>query len=77
MGGVFGPILAGRIADTTGSYAPAYNVAAGLLVGATFLALLSYVAVTVNVAAREVTIRLVPNRAGATDPPSVAAPPAA
>jgi MFS family permease len=65
LGGVFGPLLAGWIADTQGSYGPAFNVAAWLLVGATFLALLSYVAITVNLPAREVTIRLMPRAAPA------------
>jgi MFS family permease len=76
LGGVFGPLLAGWIADTQGSYAAAYNVAAWLLVGATFLALLSYVAITVNVPGRVVTIRLVPTRAMAVATPPVEAPPA-
>ena len=76
VGGVFGPLLAGRIADTQGSYAPAYNVAAWLLVGATFLALLSYVAITVDVGARELKIRLVPKRTVAPAAPPVQAPPA-
>ncbi len=40
VGGVFGPILAGRIADATGSYQ------------------LAYVGVSVNLPAREVTIRV-------------------
>jgi MFS transporter, OFA family, oxalate/formate antiporter len=76
VGGVFGPLLAGWIADTQGSYGPAYNVAAWLLVGATFLALLSYVAITVNVPGREVTIRLSPRRSVAPGTPPVEAPPA-
>ncbi len=58
VGGVFGPLLAGWIADSQGSYAPAYQVASVLLAAATVLALLSYVAVSVNVESREVTIRL-------------------
>jgi MFS family permease len=58
VGGVFGPILAGRIADATGSYAAAYQIAAGLLLFAAFLAMLSYVAVTVNVPEGEITIRI-------------------
>jgi MFS family permease len=70
VGGVFGPLLAGWIADTRGSYAPAYNVAAWLLVGATFLSLLSYVAIDVNLPARELTIRLAPKRAAAAPPVS-------
>ncbi len=34
VGGMFGPLLAGRIADSTGSYQLAYYIAAGLLVAA-------------------------------------------
>jgi len=58
VGGVFGPLLAGWIADANGSYELAYQVAAVLLTLATFLALLSYVVVSVDVASRAVTIRL-------------------
>lgn len=38
VGGVFGPMLAGTIADSTGSYGAAYRVAAALLVFAAVLA---------------------------------------
>jgi MFS family permease len=58
VGGVFGPVLAGAIADAQGSYAGAYPVAGMLLAFATFLALLSYVAISVDVKQREVIIRL-------------------
>jgi MFS family permease len=58
VGGVFGPMLAGSIADAHGSYGMAYHVASLLLAAATVLALLSYVAVSVNVESRELTIRL-------------------
>lgn len=58
VGGVFGPMLASWIADSQGSYALAYHVASLLLAAATVLALLSYVAVSVDLAGREVTIRL-------------------
>jgi MFS family permease len=58
LGGVVGPVLAGRIADAQGSYANAYLVASVLLAFATVLALLSYVAVSVNREAGEVTFRL-------------------
>ena len=58
VGGVFGPILAGRIADTTGSYAGAYNVAGLLLMFAFVLAMLSYIEVSVNLEQRALTIRL-------------------
>ena len=37
VGGVFGPNLAGMIADSTGSYARAYQVAGGLLLFAALL----------------------------------------
>ncbi|BDG01238.1 L-lactate MFS transporter [Anaeromyxobacter oryzae] len=58
VGGVVGPTLAGRIADQTGSYAGAYNIA-GVLVSCAFvLAMLSYIQVSVNVDERELTIRL-------------------
>jgi len=63
VGGVFGPLLAGRIADSTGSYQQAYGVAAMLLTAATFLALLSYVSVSVDAEGRAVTIRLGRTRA--------------
>jgi MFS family permease len=42
VGGVFGPMLAGRIADATGSYARAYQVACGLLLFAAFVAVGGY-----------------------------------
>jgi OFA family oxalate/formate antiporter-like MFS transporter len=37
VGGVFGPILAGRIADSTGSYQMAYVISAALLIMAAIL----------------------------------------
>lgn len=43
VGGVFGPMLAGTIADSTGSYGAAYRVAAGLLVFAAVLAAIQHV----------------------------------
>jgi MFS family permease len=58
VGGVFGPVLAGRIADATGSYELAYQIAAGLLVAASLLAMLSYVAVSVNLPEGEITIKV-------------------
>lgn len=39
LGGVFGPLLAGRIADATGGYALAYHIAAGLMLAAAGLTL--------------------------------------
>jgi MFS family permease len=39
VGGVFGPLLAGRIADATGSYALAFQIAAAMLAAAAVLSL--------------------------------------
>jgi MFS family permease len=58
VGGVFGPMLAAKIVDATGSYQTAYNVASMLLLVSFFLAMLNYVNVSVDVSQREVTIRL-------------------
>jgi MFS transporter, OFA family, oxalate/formate antiporter len=58
LGGVIGPTLAGRIADTTGSYAGAYNTAGLLLMFAFVLAMMSYIEVSVDVTQRELKIRL-------------------
>jgi MFS family permease len=57
VGGVFGPMLAGRIADASGSYAMAYNTAGMLLSFAALLAMISYIDVSVNLPDGEVTIR--------------------
>ncbi len=56
VGGVFGPILAGKIADQTGSYELAYQISAGLLLFAALLAMFSYVNVSVNLPEKEITI---------------------
>jgi len=37
IGGIFGPILAGRIADSTGNYGMAYSISAGLMILAAIL----------------------------------------
>lgn len=58
VGGVVGPMLAGKIADATGSYAGAYNFAGLLLMFAFILAMLSYIEVSVSVEQRAVTIKL-------------------
>jgi MFS family permease len=58
VGGVAGPILAGRIADATGSYAAAYNIAGVLLIVAFLLSALAYINVSVNVPERELKIRI-------------------
>lgn len=42
IGGVFGPMLAGRIADLTGGYDTAYLISAGLLMLAVVLTFLTY-----------------------------------
>jgi OFA family oxalate/formate antiporter-like MFS transporter len=65
VGGVVGPTLAGRIADRTGSYAGAYDVAGLLLMFAFVLAMLSYIEVSVDVAQRELRIRIGANRRAA------------
>lgn len=46
VGGVFGPYLAGRIADATGNYALAYQVAGGLLLFAALLGVVSHILLT-------------------------------
>jgi MFS family permease len=58
VGGVVGPMLAGRIVDTSGSYEAAFTVASVLLVFAVFLAMISYVSVSVHVSEGELTIKL-------------------
>ena len=58
VGGVLGPTLAGRIADTTGSYAGAYHFAGILVLFAAVLAMLSYVEVSFDAAQREVRLKL-------------------
>ena len=59
IGGVFGPILASRIADATGAYTNAYYIAASLLLFAALLAMFSYINISVKISANEVTIKLV------------------
>ena len=58
VGGVIGPLLAGKIADATGSYAGAYNIAGLLVMLAFVLAMFSYIEVSVSPEQRSVTIRL-------------------
>ncbi|HEX7623299.1 MAG TPA: OFA family MFS transporter [Anaeromyxobacteraceae bacterium] len=58
VGGVFGPMLAGWIADRTGSYANAYDVAGALLAFSFILTALSYIEVSVKIPDREITVRL-------------------
>jgi MFS family permease len=58
LGGVFGPVLAGKIADATGAYTMAYYIAAGLLLLAAFLGMITYINISVNVSGNEITIKL-------------------
>jgi MFS family permease len=77
VGGVFGPMLAGKIADATGSYAGAYNISGGLLVLAFLLAALSYINVSVSVPEKAITIRLVKpsgHKSGDSVPPAPQSP---
>ncbi|MBN2654722.1 MAG: OFA family MFS transporter [Nitrospirae bacterium] len=48
VGGVFGPILAGRIADATGSYAAAFNIAGVILMFAAVLTFLTFAGIGQN-----------------------------
>ncbi|MBA4371823.1 MAG: oxalate:formate antiporter [Thermodesulfovibrio sp.] len=58
VGGVVGPMLAGKIADITGRYHLAYYIAGTLLMLAAFLAMVSYAGFSVKVGEGEVTIKL-------------------
>lgn len=65
VGGVLGPTLAGAIADRTGSYALAYDIAGVLVTCAALLAMVGSIQVSVNAAEREVTIRVGKKKAAA------------
>ncbi len=58
VGGVLGPLLAGKIADTTGSYVGAYNIAGLLVMFAFVLAMFSYIEVSVSPEQRSLTIKV-------------------
>jgi MFS family permease len=58
VGGVLGPLLAGAVADASGSYTAAYRIAAGLLAVAAFLALANYVNVDFRPSERQVVLTL-------------------
>jgi MFS transporter, OFA family, oxalate/formate antiporter len=58
VGGVFGPMLAGRIADATGAYTMAYYIAAALLLFAAFLGMVSYINISIDVNEKVITIKL-------------------
>jgi OFA family oxalate/formate antiporter-like MFS transporter len=62
VGGVVGPMLAGKIADATGSYTGAYNIAGLLLMFAFVLAMLSYIEVSLDMESRALTIKLAGKR---------------
>jgi len=57
-GGVFGPNLAGMIADSTGSYARAYQVAGGLLLFAALLGIWSHMCLSFKLADKQLVITL-------------------
>jgi MFS family permease len=63
VGGVFGPILAGAIADATGSYAVAYQVAGGLLMFAALLATVSHIHLSFRLAEKQLVITFGKSRA--------------
>lgn len=58
VGGVFGPMLASRIADTTGSYETAYLVAGALLMFATTLAIAGHISISYNADDKQIIITL-------------------
>jgi len=58
VGGVIGPLLAGKIADATGSYAGAYNIAGLLVMLAFVLAMFSYIEVSFSTEQKSLTIKL-------------------
>jgi len=58
VGGVFGPNLAGMIADSTGSYARAYQVSGGLLLFAALLGIWSHMHLSFKLADKQLVITL-------------------
>jgi MFS family permease len=58
VGGVFGPNLAGMIADSTGSYAAAYRVAGGLLVFAALLGIWSHMHLSFKLADSQLVVTI-------------------
>jgi OFA family oxalate/formate antiporter-like MFS transporter len=58
VGGVFGPNLAGMIADATGSYATAYQVAGGLLVFAALLGIWSHMHLSFKLADNQLVVTI-------------------
>jgi OFA family oxalate/formate antiporter-like MFS transporter len=58
VGGVFGPNLAGMIADSTGSYSIAYRVAGGLLVFAALLGIWSHMHLSFKLADKQLVVTI-------------------
>jgi MFS transporter, OFA family, oxalate/formate antiporter len=56
VGGVFGPLLAGAVADATGTYASAYNIAAGMLALAVLLAMANFISLEFSASEQQVVI---------------------
>ncbi|MBF0406182.1 MAG: OFA family MFS transporter [Candidatus Riflebacteria bacterium] len=56
VGGVFGPMLASMIVDSTGSYEKAYSVAGVLLMFATLLAIAGHISLSYNAAEKQIII---------------------
>jgi len=56
VGGIVGPMLAGSIADATGSYAMAYYIACGLLAFAALMGMVGYISVSINMPQKQIVI---------------------
>lgn len=70
VGGVAGPLLAGTIADATGSYAMAYSVSGGLLALAALLGMFSHITLSFNLPEKQLVISFGPPREGAAPDPA-------
>jgi MFS family permease len=64
VGGIVGPMLAGSIADATGSYAMAYYIACGLLAFAALVGMVGYISVSVNLPQKQIVISFDRKNAG-------------
>jgi len=62
VGGVFGPNLAGMIADSTGSYTAAYRVAGGLLLFAALLGIWSHMFLSFRLADKQLVVTIGPRK---------------
>jgi MFS family permease len=69
VGGVFGPNLAGMIADSTGSYAGAYQVAGGLLIAAALLGVLSHMHLSFKMADKQLVVTVGKRKKAAVSDP--------